>query len=618
MKKLIFLLVITAALTSFSLSGICPFPGDITLKSSGGIAEFRGGTLVDLAPKSGFDILRNLEIVVNRKKFVPSEWRLSGSSMRVTGAAGRFQVEVLYKWDGKRLDVSVASKDHMSDVRFLVALCDFEPLIVRGMNYHFVQGRHTAYGFELKRSRSFFMGGRFIIMYRNAGKSLTLKIYVDRDLESVKKDMGLSSEEKEFSVIDQYGKPLPGVVVVESSNGKVVSAAQADENGKLEISYKGGASFSLLWGEDYEIEKVSGSKIVVKVPKSGWRWDPYLSGADYNGVWVAFRTWRPTKGMVVYKGRKFSDSVIDTFHNIEVTGMKPGELGKALVKAGNLERYVYLKTLKRKDIKFLVYGDTRTNEDWHEMVCKSMEKENADFIIHTGDLVESGDLKRDWDKFFEAGKYVYFNTPIFPTLGNHERNSPLYYQAFTLRRGGGDFDKRWYSYTVGDIYFIVLDSNVSEGSSVYKSETEWLERELKKAQSYKFIVVYFHHPFFTNSPNREPTLKEEWKKLFEKYRVSVVFNGHIHHYERFLINGVMYVTTGGGGAPLGFGLLSSRRTHIKGTKAGVAGYLHYVVAQVEKGGVKFTVKAVAKYNWGKLDTSVKGKVIDEFFIPFRK
>jgi hypothetical protein len=39
--------------------------------------------------------------------------------------------------------------------------------------------------------------------------------------------------------------------------------------------------------------------------------------------------------------------------------------------------------------------------------------------------------------------------------------------------------------------------------------------------------------------------------LFEQYGVDLVINGHAHDYERTIpINGVTYVVTGGGGAPL--------------------------------------------------------------------
>jgi hypothetical protein len=38
--------------------------------------------------------------------------------------------------------------------------------------------------------------------------------------------------------------------------------------------------------------------------------------------------------------------------------------------------------------------------------------------------------------------------------------------------------------------------------------------------------------------------------LFEQYGVDAVFSGHSHAYERYAYNGIQYIVTGGGGAPL--------------------------------------------------------------------
>ena len=38
--------------------------------------------------------------------------------------------------------------------------------------------------------------------------------------------------------------------------------------------------------------------------------------------------------------------------------------------------------------------------------------------------------------------------------------------------------------------------------------------------------------------------------MFEKYHVSAAFFGHDHNYQHYLKNGIHYVVTGGGGAPL--------------------------------------------------------------------
>jgi len=202
-----------------------------------------------------------------------------------------------------------------------------------------------------------------------------------------------------------------------------------------------------------------------------------------------------------------------------------------------------------------------------------------------------------------------------PVLGNHERNSNIYYQAFMLPEGGGDFHRRWYSFDAGDVHFIILDSNISETTGLFDQQTKWLISDLEKSKDKKFKLVFFHHPFYTNTPNTEPTHEDKWRWIFEKYGVNAVFSGHIHNYERFKKNGIQYVITGGGGAPLGFGLFSRNRRHLPWSVSEAAGFLHYVLAEVKENKIIFTVKAVGEYVNGKI---VPRKVIlDRFEIEKR-
>jgi hypothetical protein len=64
--------------------------------------------------------------------------------------------------------------------------------------------------------------------------------------------------------------------------------------------------------------------------------------------------------------------------------------------------------------------------------------------------------------------------------------------------------------------------------------------------------VVLHRPLFsTGQHGGNPALQRALAPLFQRYGVDVVFQGHDHHYERSEpINGVTYVVTGGGGAPL--------------------------------------------------------------------
>jgi calcineurin-like phosphoesterase family protein len=67
----------------------------------------------------------------------------------------------------------------------------------------------------------------------------------------------------------------------------------------------------------------------------------------------------------------------------------------------------------------------------------------------------------------------------------------------------------------------------------------------------KFIFVFFHvPPYSIGSHGSDEQVRETLCPLFVQYGVTVVFNGHDHNYYRTLRNGVTYMVSGGGGAPL--------------------------------------------------------------------
>jgi acid phosphatase type 7 len=203
--------------------------------------------------------------------------------------------------------------------------------------------------------------------------------------------------------------------------------------------------------------------------------------------------------------------------------------------------------------QFSVFGDTRTRHDMHKKVIEAMMKHDMDFIIHTGDLVQDGTDTPQWPIFFDIEKRLLAGAAFFPVLGNHERNSPQYYDFF-------DVKIPYYSFQWGQAYFICLNSDfgnaertASARDRYFDEQTRWLEDELKKAQKAALRFAVFHHPPFTAVKTRqtanEPPVRK-WVPLFEKYKVQAVFNGHDHNYQHHVVNGIDYIVTGGGGAPL--------------------------------------------------------------------
>ncbi len=195
---------------------------------------------------------------------------------------------------------------------------------------------------------------------------------------------------------------------------------------------------------------------------------------------------------------------------------------------------------------FVVYGDTRSRHEVHQRVVDAIVKAAPDFVIHTGDLVATGDDTALWSRFFSIERELLGRSVFFPAVGNHEHNSTQYFMFLQA--------KPYYSFDWGSAHFTILDTdfgNIPDKAKFWQEQYEWLENDLAKNQRADLRFVVFHHPPYSAIKKRginEDTVK--FVPLFEKYKVHAVFSGHDHAYEHFLQNGVHYIVTGGGGAPL--------------------------------------------------------------------
>jgi hypothetical protein len=239
---------------------------------------------------------------------------------------------------------------------------------------------------------------------------------------------------------------------------------------------------------------------------------------------------------------------------VSYTGLRPGttyyydvmgrEEGKGQFKTAPIDPVPF---------EFVVYGDTRTRHDVHQRIINAIiNKARPDFVLHTGDLVADGVDSAQWPIFFGIEKELLRNTAFFPSLGNHERNNPQYYEFF-------DVKTPYYSFNWGSSHFIVLNSDIgnaavsTSGQEAYWTEqVRWLEEDLAKSQKADFRFVFAHHPPITAVRRRQGGNPEmtALMPLFEKYKLTAGFFGHDHNYQHHLKNGVHYVVTGGGGAPL--------------------------------------------------------------------
>ncbi len=282
-------------------------------------------------------------------------------------------------------------------------------------------------------------------------------------------------------------------------------------------------------------------------------WGPVLSDLTPTSIRISWRTNVPTRGQVVMEGLEQTLTAEGIYHEAQLVGLEPGQTYHYQVRAQaaglSTTKGPFAFTtppLNLEHFNFIVYGDTRTRVDAHRKVVSAIFRTPRQFILHTGDIVSNGKNIQDWHKFFGVAGILLARVPMYTVLGNHERNSIIYYQMWPLPRGGGDYNKRWYSFTYGNCFFLALDSN-----DRLDEQVQWARRQLAAVPAnIKWRIAFFHHPPFGSARGINETMVEKFVAVLEEGGVDVVFGGHDHVYERSYHDHTTYIITGGGGAPL--------------------------------------------------------------------
>ena len=222
-----------------------------------------------------------------------------------------------------------------------------------------------------------------------------------------------------------------------------------------------------------------------------------------------------------------------------------------------------------RPLRIIVYGDTRftdpketsaTNPKVRRWLVDKIAEEKPDAVVVSGDVPWRGGAAGDYDEYLVETK-IWRDAHLFvyPALGNHELigfEHPClenWWRVFPELRG-----LRWYSVRLsGSVYLLSLDSNSSFLPN--SPQIDWIRSQLDHLPSgVRFVLFDLHHPpvvdvqaggdWSHNGRPNEHALAEFLAQAHEKTHARfIVAAGHVHNYERFYKDGIVYLVSGGGG-----------------------------------------------------------------------
>ncbi len=319
---------------------------------------------------------------------------------------------------------------------------------------------------------------------------------------------------------------------------------------------------------------------------------PYLQGPGQTTMNVCWHDTSQIGTMVEYgldpislnlSAQGTSELVSEPYrwHTVKLIGLQPNTRYYYRVISGNEKSQKYsFKTLPDATytgkIRFVILSDTHCPDSTDvgkvlraakakitELYGPDIEN-HVNGILHSGDITVSGNVPEQYTtQYFRPLSVLSANLPTMVVAGNHEGESPFFYQYLKLDNQSaypnepGLNEKIW-NLKVGNSLFIGLNSNIISQYGV--TEANWLDARLNAAEndpSIDFVFLFIHHLPFSELWNISDAntgfVKNTLIPILKKYtKVQQLHYGHTHAFERGTIqsgkaDGDFRIICGGGG-----------------------------------------------------------------------
>ncbi len=368
---------------------------------------------------------------------------------------------------------------------------------------------------------------------------------------------------------------------------------------------------------------------------------PYLQSPTPTSIYISWASKGNNPEVLYGKTQNLGNSTQATtyffnpttvWHTAKLEGLSPSTKYFYKVKTDSIETEIYsfrtqpLDYVNDGHIRFVILGDNRTSPDRFREIYDSLKSklqtlygenfvDSVNLIFNVGDIVTNGDnLSEYQNEYFQP---IAPLSPYFPhmiSIGNHERESSNFYNYMKFEDFGGTEGEKYYSFRIGKIKFIVVNSNTQHRNNI---QINWLTQTLNDAQAdgtIDWIFVFCHHPGHSElwpDGNTEYVQNRVIPVLKNYSKVDMLSYGHSHNYERGTVENGSFrlLLDGGGNSNLDrWGMYPNQHDYPEIQKT--YDYNIYTIVDVDIKNKKYNA---VTYTLGNPDKKLDNVVLDSFF-----
>ena len=258
--------------------------------------------------------------------------------------------------------------------------------------------------------------------------------------------------------------------------------------------------------------------------------------------------------------------VIDTFHDVRVTGLEPGVkyryriMSKAVVNDDSAYETFYSELVqlpvagesavttldpKAESCRFTMLNDMHANDEKYQTLMAGLGADDMDFFLLVGDIMSYiNDVDAMTEHVYGPVPEVVANIPTFYTRGNHETRGKYAYmfQKYNPTNSGDTY----FMLRHGPVAVVVLDAG-EDKPDTNKEYSGAVDFELFRQQQLEWLKEAVKDPLFAKAPVKvavmhipalahekswygEKRANEMLVPVLNKAGIDVMLSGHYHRY----------------------------------------------------------------------------------------